>query len=343
MWRDGGQRPLAPSRYNDNTSMAARLDPAPSRLPQTVDLRRLTARDLEFLLEEETAAWRDSLEWDFEKSAELVRRFTDLHALNGSALVEDGEVTGYVYYVLEENKALIGDLYVQSGWRTPARVNALMQAALDPILDSPRITRVESQLLMLDYLPGLRLPHADRLSTFARNFMRIDLHEAVLRLGTVRRPVHIDKWHDRYHDMAAHLIAASYQGHVDSRINDQYRSVAGARRFLFNIVQYPGCGTFYRPASFAAFDPKGPMCGVSLASLVAPECGHITQICVSPGARGTGIGYELLRQSLEALREMGCRSASLTVTAANEDAVTLYERVGFRTIRRFAAYVWEGF
>jgi ribosomal protein S18 acetylase RimI-like enzyme len=33
----------------------------------------------------------------------------------------------------------------------------------------------------------------------------------------------------------------------------------------------------------------------------------------------------------------------LTVTAANEDAVELYERVGFETIRRFSAFVWEGF
>ena len=39
---------------------------------------------------------------------------------------------------------------------------------------------------------------------------------------------------------------------------------------------------------------------------------------------------------------MGCRSASLTVTAANDDAVELYKRVGFEIARRFSAYVWEG-
>jgi ribosomal protein S18 acetylase RimI-like enzyme len=88
---------------------------------------------------------------------------------------------------------------------------------------------------------------------------------------------------------------------------------------------------------------SGRLCGISLASLVAPECGHITQICVTPAVRGTGIGYALLRQSLTTLREAGCRAATLTVTAANEDAVTLYERVGFQTVRRFSAYVWEGF
>jgi ribosomal protein S18 acetylase RimI-like enzyme len=109
-------------------------------------------------------------------------------------------------------------------------------------------------------------------------------------------------------------------------------------------VQYPGCGAFYRPASVVAFEGvTGRVCGISLASLLTPETGHLTQICVSPSVRGTGIGHELMRQSLVALREMGCTSASLTVTAANEDAVALYERVGFETIRRFPAFVWEGF
>ena len=90
--------------------MAARLYPASLRPPEIVDLRRLSARDVEPLLQEETAAWRDELEWDFEKSADLVRRFVDLRALNGSALVEGGEVTGYLYYVIEDNKGLVGDL-----------------------------------------------------------------------------------------------------------------------------------------------------------------------------------------------------------------------------------------
>jgi ribosomal protein S18 acetylase RimI-like enzyme len=43
------------------------------------------------------------------------------------------------------------------------------------------------------------------------------------------------------------------------------------------------------------------------------------------------------------LQEHGCRKVSLTVTAANNEAVTLYERMGFRTTRKFCAYVWEGF
>lgn len=328
--------------------MAARLHPAPSPTEEIVDLRRLSARHLDALLAEEIATWRADLEWDFEKSADLVRRFMDLRALNGSALVEGGEVIGYTYYVLEDNKGLIGDLYVRRGFRTFERENRLLESVLDAVMLSPQISRVECQLMMMQPLAARLMPRHKYLKTFERNFMRIDLKQATLKEGRVRRPVFIEKWSDFYQEAAAQLIAAAYTGHIDGQINDQYRSAAGARRFLHNIVQYPGCGMFHRPASYAAFEASGAasagnLCGMSLASMVAPNCGHITQICVSPDTRGTGVGHELLRQSLRTLRDADCGSASLTVTAANQDAVSLYERVGFETRRRFSACVWEGF
>src|SRR5690349_24857737 len=121
--------------------MAARLYPAPIRPAEIVDLRRLSARDLEPLLHEEICAWRDELEWDFEKSADLVRRFVDLRALNGYALMEDGEAIGYLYYVLEENKGLIGDLYVRQESRTVENENRLLETALDAIVPCRTISR----------------------------------------------------------------------------------------------------------------------------------------------------------------------------------------------------------
>jgi ribosomal protein S18 acetylase RimI-like enzyme len=325
--------------------MAAQLQPALGKPFEVIDLRQLAPRMLDPLLEEETAAWRESLDWDFEKSAELVRRFVDLHALNGYAVLEDGEAAGYLYYVLEENKGLIGDLYIARSRRGAGLESHLVETALEAMMAAPTVTRIEAQLLVTDRLPDPDMPYAESMQVFDRNFMQVDLRLASMpegRRGSGR--MLIDSWSDRYYEGAARLIAAAYAGHVDSRINDQYRSVGGARRFLFNIVQYPGCGAFHRSASFAAFDPEtGDMCGLSLASLVASDCGHITQICVSPEVRGTGLGYELLRRSLTALSAAGCRSASLTVTAANDEAVSLYERIGFRTVRQFSAYVWEGY
>jgi ribosomal protein S18 acetylase RimI-like enzyme len=324
--------------------MAARFHTVPAGPPGVVDLRRLTARDLDPLLEEETGAWHSELEWDFSRSADLVRHFVELRSLNGSALIEDGEVVGYAYYVMEENKALIGDLYVRRASRTLDRENLLLVSALEPVMAHSAIARVESQLMMLGLEPGKAAPYGACLNVYERNFMRLDLGGAPLAEGRVRYPVYLERWTEHYQDAAAQGITSAYLGHVDSLINDQYRSAWGARRFLRNITQYPGCGAFYRPASYVALEARnGRLCGISLASMVAEGSGHITQICVSPAVRGTGVGHILLRHSLLALREAGCRSVSLTVTAANEDAVALYERVGFRTLRQFCAYVWEGF
>ena len=65
--------------------MAAWLE-SPDHL--VVDLRNVSAADMAPLLDEETVAWRAALDWDFEPSAELVRRFVGMQALNGFALRE---------------------------------------------------------------------------------------------------------------------------------------------------------------------------------------------------------------------------------------------------------------
>jgi ribosomal protein S18 acetylase RimI-like enzyme len=111
-----------------------------------------------------------------------------------------------------------------------------------------------------------------------------------------------------------------------------------------NIIQYPGCGQFSSKASIVAVDTStGRVCGVSLASMVSETSGHVTQLCILPETRGTRLGYELLRQSMLRLNDLGCQSISLTVTATNTEALRLYESVGFSVNSLFPALVWEGF
>jgi len=322
--------------------MAALSD---SPLARIVDLRQLRGSDLDLLLAEETSTWLETLDWDFRASAGLVRRFLEMQALNGSALVMNGYPVGYCYFVSEERKGLIGDLYVMKEYLTVETEGALLEAVVGRLMATAFVKRIESQLMMLRSGPTLALPRREFARMFLRTFMEIDL-EAAASLATrkLTTAVLIDGWTERRQDDAGTLIAESYRGHIDSEINDQYRSAGGARRFLANIIQYPGCGSFFQPASFAALDAgTGKLCGMCLSSLVNADVGHITQVCVSHAARGTGLGYELIRRSLEALTKHGCRKASLTVTAANTSAIDLYERIGFLKARTFSAHVWEGF
>ncbi len=309
--------------------------------PRVVELRHISAADLEPVLAEEAVAWRAALAWDLSSSAELVRRYTRMQVLNGFALLDGPRVIGYAYYVREEHKGLIGDLYVLESYRTPVRENALIEAVLSQLCRLPGVRRTEAQLLMLSGPAGRSVPFSEMVRVHPRWFLEFPLKSVAL-IPHERAGIRIRPWRESHFDDSAKLVASAYRGHVDSEINDQYRSPAGARRFLANIVEYPGCGIFFPAASFSAFDAStGSLCGISLASLVAPDSGHVTQLCVAPSHRNAGLGAELLCRSLLSFAAHGCQSASLTVTDANQGALRLYERMGFVRRRHFAAHVWN--
>jgi len=68
------------------------------------------------------------------------------------------------------------------------------------------------------------------------------------------------------------------RGSRDGDINDQYRSKAGALRFLKNIILLPGCGQFVPSASFVMHYPgSDDLVGAVLTSEVSPGVGHTTQ------------------------------------------------------------------
>lgn len=308
-----------------------------------IDLRDLQPEHLAPLLEEEIDAWRRNLDWDFHASADLVRRFLQVRGLNGFALLEGSgpntRVAGYSYYVVEDGKGLIGDFYVRESSRNLANENRLMEAVLDAMWKTP-VRRVEAQLMMLSAYGNRPAPFPSWFHQYPRHFLQAPLSGNPLKAAP-QPGIAFVPWTNQLGEEAARLIACSYQGHIDGRINDQYRSVGGALRFLSNIVQFPGCGMFFPPASFGARDREGNLCGMSLASMVAPDVGHITQVCVAPAQRGRRLGYELLRRNMEALAANGCRSVTLTVTAANETALRLYQGMGFHPRRDFAAFVWD--
>ena len=314
---------------------------AAAGVPTLVDLRQLRPEHLDALIEEEAEEWREHLDWDFRPSAELVRRFVGMHALNGHALCVRDEVAGYSYFVCEEHKGLIGDLYVRRAYRSAESEGKLLEATVRAMLALPSLRRIESQLMLAESAPAEALPFPHRARAFPRDYMAIRL-PAEWAAGSGMQEMIFEPWHDRFAEEASRLIASAYDGHVDGQINDQYRSTAGARRFLNNIVQYPGCGSFFGPASQAVFDRgTGAVAGVCLASLITYDTGHVTQICVDPRFRGRGLAREMMRRALEALSAAGCRRATLTVTSENAGARRLYERMGFTTRRVFNAVVWE--
>ena len=230
------------------------------------------------------------------------------------------------------------------GLRIHAEVEArLLTHVIETLQQSPGIHRIEAQLLVHETGEVAR-PFVDQgFQRHARLFMALPLNGEAIRPSKLSPEIEIRRWTEQDYQSAAAVITTAYRGHVDSEINDQYRTLSGSLRFLNNIVRFPGCGTFDPESSFVAVHkPSRSVIGLILCSRVRNDVGHVTQVCVLPEYRLHGIGESLLAATRANLRQRKFSLLSLTVTEANARAVELYMRLGFEQKRVFDAFVWEG-
>ena len=336
--------------------MAALFQTAPAHAPgyQVLDLRHFSGAQLAPLLREEAIRWQARHRWEYTRSVDLLLEYLDSRVLPGFVAVDASgripQVLGYTFCVYEGEKAVIGDVYAFGEAAShPSPVSALLLSHLLEMLQAtPGVQRIESQLLMFDV--GHLSPIFEQFGfrSFPRLFMLAELDAPALLAGpraeteSALAAVKITRWQpEQYHEAAA-LIHRCYEGHGDALINDQYQTIAGAQRFLHNIIRFPGCGVFDPEGSLLLRDTRtGTLHGMLLCSRVRGDVGHITQLCVNPALRGLGLGHLLLHHAAHDLRRRGFRSVSLTVTEANAGALRLYETLGFTRQHRFEAMTWD--
>jgi len=312
---------------------------------EILDLRHFTSADLRPLLEDEIGVWAELLCWDYSGSAEMILRYMDAKFLPGYAAVSRGKVFGYSFFVYESSKGVIGDLFVRSGDNGSGREEVerrLLTHVIETLQQSPGIHRIEAQLLAHEAGAASQPFLSQGFSLHARLFMALPL-AAQMDAKVIAADIELRRWTEQDYQPSAAVITSAYRNHVDSEINDQYRTLSGSLRFLNNIIRFPGCGTFDAESSFVAVNKRNhSLVGVILCSRVRYDTGHVTQICVLPEHRGLGLGKALLAATVRNLTQRKFSALSLTVTEANSPAVDLYARLGFEKKRIFDAFVWEG-
>lgn len=131
---------------------------------------------------------------------------------------------------------------------------------------------------------------------------------------------------------------------------DHHRAVAGAdwpvrpseaawriRREEYRAWLADGSGTLF----VAGADADAPV-GYAMLRMHEPgatwdlgaQVGEVESLAVAADARGAGVGTRLLASCRDELRGRGIRYWSVAVVEANEGAVRLYEREGFRAYYR---------
>src|SRR5216683_7933754 len=158
-----------------------------------VDLRQVSVRQIEPLLEEEARHWRDELHWDYRSALDLIKRFLEAHALCGSAAFENGTAAGYSFYVLEDQKGLIGGLYVSAKYPQAAVGRRLLDEMLFSMRGVPQLTRIEAQLM--PFGGPVETPLREQgFHLYTRQFMLFDLHKSSPARTAASAGMRLDRW-----------------------------------------------------------------------------------------------------------------------------------------------------
>jgi ribosomal protein S18 acetylase RimI-like enzyme len=303
---------------------------------RSLPLSEFQARHLSPLLDEEARHWEGELNWDYSEVSSAVAAGLDRRNLAGRVVLDDGRPAAYCYFIQESGRAVVGSLFATAPLRRRGLEEALLDDVLGEALADEGNTRVECQTLFSTSSEADACFGRQGFRSVGRHYLVRDLREPIPPSAagpTLKRM--------RRDDLpgVADIIYESHRGSLDAALNLTYATPAHCRGFVDTLALRGGCGAFDTEASLL-LETEREMAGVLLASRLSRRTGHICQVSVLPEFQGRGFGRLLITAALEALRRQGLENASLSVTVGNAVAYQLYERMGFRVRKAFAAHAW---
>jgi ribosomal protein S18 acetylase RimI-like enzyme len=126
-------------------------------------------------------------------------------------------------------------------------------------------------------------------------------------------------------DALGRLFLEAYRGTVDDEGETLDGSVAEVRDTLAGKY-----GAFLGSCSFVIEDRSAPVC----ATLVTLWEGRplLAYMVTHPDQQRRGMGTFLIKRSVNTLQAQGYEELELFVTRANQSAIRIYERLGFRDV-----------
>lgn len=313
---------------------------------------------LEALFEEQREEWLSVMRWDYTLPSraihevilrgELCGFFASVRPATGADGTTDAVTAGLSYFLVEDDRASIGDLFVSRRFRGLGISGQLATAVLDDIESQRGVRRIESQSVWIDNRSAAAVFERRGFRRFERAFMSLALDSwgnngpAVTRSDHPSTGIGVRSWKEGDFDAAARIVQNSYVGRDDSLINVQYQTATGCADVIAMLIDHTWCGTFLPEASFVAIDQAtAQRVGVLVASRIADGVGHIGQVSVLSSHQGKGVGRRLMHATLHEFKRRAFDCVTLAVTLTNEPAVRLYTSLGFATVLEFPVFYLE--
>jgi hypothetical protein len=171
------------------------------------------------------------------------------------------------------------------------------------------------------------------VSYYKRYRMEIELagKEFVYRLPPGYRLL---GWDESLLDAFALAKYRSFCHEIDAHVFPCLGDLTGCRRLMLEISRKKG----FLPAAtwLLLCDRQGQQpdyCGTIQGIIDSEGRGAVQNLGVAPEHRNCGLGTALLFRALTGFAQAGVERVHLEVTAANEGAIRLYQRLGFVTVK----------
>jgi ribosomal protein S18 acetylase RimI-like enzyme len=173
------------------------------------------------------------------------------------------------------------------------------------------------------------------LTYFKRFRMEIDLESRDFSRPSAPLGYTVLAWDESLLEAHADAKYASFRAEIDANVFPCLGEPTGCHRLMNEIRLKEG---FLPEATWllAYDDPQRhsrEFCGTIQGIRDASGFGAIQNLGVTPEHRGRGLGTLLMNRALQGFREAGLRRAFLEVTAQNDGAIRLYQRIGFEKAR----------
>ncbi len=275
------------------------------------------------VLGDERERWRATLSWDYSQSISDIERARVTGQAMGFAALDGDRVAGWSYYITHRDTLLLGHIAAPD----PSTTRQL----LDAVLHAPEACSTSSAIAFGFFdAPGI--------------------HDALQQAGFVvepylylsrdlTRPVDPPRRECGPYDRAANRsVARVLQGaYVMSPPNRPFAIGNTDAEWLEYVTQLTygnGCGLFDQKSSVLRGAGEA-IDGVAIVSTISDETAHLCQLAVNPGARGIGLGVDLLAAACARAKQNGRARMTLTVASSNTAALGLYRRFGFTDVARF--------
>ncbi len=172
------------------------------------------------------------------------------------------------------------------------------------------------------------------LTYFKRFRMEIDLTDRHFPEYHLPPGYRLVSWRPQLVEAHAEVKYQSFRDEIDANVFACLGNFSGCLRLMDEISrkkQFLPQATWLLSYSHAGAEPE--YCGTIQGLLDPAGFGAIQNIGITPLHRGNGLGTLLIWRSLLGFRHSGLPRVYLEVTAQNQRAIGLYERMGFRKAR----------